>query len=127
MSKVGVTQSDLCGIGFAPEQAQLMTLSVQSAVAATGSVLSQAFESQADIVHIFSCVSAVNDGVMLRQANAYRRRQVIINATTSPLKVYPPSTSGVINNQTAGTFINLASGVGAAFDSINDNLFWART
>lgn len=127
MSKVGVTQSDLCGVGFAPEQAQLMTLSIQSAVAATGSVLSQAFESQADIVHVSSVHANTNDGIMIRQASAYRKRQVIINATANTLKVYPPSSSGSINNQSAGSSLSLASGIAAAFDSIGDNLFWART
>ena len=127
MSKVGVTQTDLCGVGFAPEQAQLMTLTVQSAVAATGSVLSQAFESQADIVYVSSVHANTNDGIMLRQANAYRRRQVVINGTANTMKVYPPSSSGSINNQLAGSALSLGSGVAAAFDSIGENLFWART
>lgn len=127
MGKVGVTQSDLAGIGFAAEQAQLMTLSIQSAVAATGSVLSQAYQSEADIVHVSSVHASTNDGLMLRNANAYRKRQVVINATTGTLKVYPPSSSGSINNQAAGSSLSLASGIAAAFDSIGDNLFWARS
>lgn len=126
MGKQGVTQTDLCGVGFSPEEAQEMTLTIQSAVAATGSVLSQAYQSSGDIIYVSSVHSSNNDGLMLRTASAYRKRQVVINGTTSTLKVYPPSSSGSINNQSAGSSYSLASGVGGVFDSIGDNLFWAR-
>ncbi len=121
----GYSKSDLSGVGFAPEQAELISLRVASAIQATGSVLSQAATSNADIVHIGRSTAA-SAGFAIRDGNAFARRQVVINATNSTQLLYPPTSAGSLNNQAAGASISLASGISAAIDTIGDNLFWVR-
>lgn len=122
----GYSKTDLCGVGFAPEQAEYLTLRVASAVAATGSVLSQAATNNADIVYIGSVHVGTNDGFMIRDANAFSRRQVVINGTSSILKLYPPSASASLNKQAQGASFSLASGIAAEIDAISSTEFWAR-
>lgn len=121
----GYSKSDLCGVGFAPEQADLITVRSQSAVQATGSVLSQAATSTADVV-LLGTSTAANAGFAIRDGNAFARRQVVINATNSTMKLYPPSALASLNNQAKGTSIDIASGVAAAIDTVSDTLFWVR-
>lgn len=121
----GYSKTDLCGVGFAPEQADLLALRVENVIA-TGSVLSQAATSVADVVKITS-VGGGNDGFKVRDGNAFSRRQVVINATSTTLKLYPPSSSASLNNQSAGDSVSIASGVGAAIDTLSETLFWVRS
>lgn len=121
----GYSKSDLCGVGFAPEQADLITVRSQSAVQATGSVLSQAATSTADIVLLGSSAAA-NAGFAIRDGNAFARRQVVINATVDTMKIYPPSASASLNNQAPGTAVSIASGIAAAIDTVSETLFWVR-
>ena len=121
----GYSKTDLSGVGFAPEQAELIALRVQSGVAALGSTLAGAATSVADIVHLGS-VAANNNGFSIRDGNAYARRQVVINATAVVAKIFPPDAASRLNNQTPGTSMDLASGVAAVIDTIGPNLFWLR-
>ncbi len=123
----GYSKTDLCGVGFAPEQAEFIAVRVQSAVAATGTALSTAATSDADVVYISSVHASNNDGFKIREGGAFSRKQVVINGTASTLKLYPPNTSSSINNRTAGASIDIASGIAAAIDTISNTQFWVRT
>ena len=91
----------------------------QSAVSATGSVLSQAYASTGDIVHCKSSSPSSNDGIALRTATATKSRQIIINRGGNILKVYPPSATGNIDALAAGAAATLSNGQQAQFWCIN--------
>ena len=121
----GYSKTDLSGVGFAPEQAELVALRVQSGVAATGAAIATGQTVYADVVHIGS-VGGGNTGIIIRDGNAFARRQVIINATATTAKIYPPDTTCSLNNLAAGSSIDLASGIACAIDTIGPKLFWLR-
>ena len=126
-SALNYLYSTLTGVGFAPEQASALSVSIDSAVAATGSLVSDAYQAQADYIFVRSAASN-NNGIRLRSGKNYARRQVIINGGASSLTVYPPynppgqtTTVGSINNLTS---VSLASGTAAIFYAYADGQYW---
>lgn len=103
----------------AEDAAQRDAWTCQSAVAATGSVLSQALATTGDIVHVYSSYASMNDGVALRTGTSTKRRQIVINRGGANLKVYPPSATGNIDALAAGVGAVLSNGQQAQFWCIN--------
>jgi len=94
-----------CGVGGG-NLANLISGGIQSGVAAAGTTLATATAVTGDVV----VVGSGTGGVKLRSAAFYPSKQVIINMTAADISVYPPSSTGVICNSTAGTAYNLGGG-----------------
>lgn len=108
------TASNIMRSGFSAMQADELQDSIQSNVAALGTVVASAVSSLADIVLIGSAGTG-NTGFQLRTGNGYKKRQTVINMGPVSATIYPP-TGGVVNNTSS---VSLASGVAAVFHSVD--------
>lgn len=112
--------TNLMSIGVPAAEADAIADSFQSATAALGNTLAAAATSNADIVHLGS-VASNNNGFALRVGTGFKKRQTVINGTSTAALIYPPTVTGFINNQAAGTSFSLASGLAATFASLDAN------
>lgn len=114
--------TDLMSIGLPASNADAISDSTQSAVAATGTAFATAVTSVADIVLIGSAASN-NAGFVLRNGLGFKRMQFVINMGPASATIYPPIVTGAINNTSTFTLTSGSSGLFASVDS-SGNQYW---
>lgn len=108
---------DAMGGGTSAGQAQAINGQVAGAVAAAGSTITDATQLNATNNTITTCASG--NGVLLYNGVISDEMWVHNGTATNDLSVYPPTSTGTINQLTAGTAILLPPNTGALFKKMS--------
>lgn len=115
--------NSLINLGLDPTKSkELVQISIDSNVAATGSVISQAATSLLDVVAIGTSTSATADAFRLRDfanTNGVARVQYVINRAAAQVRVFCPS-GGSMNGVLNGS-ATLTSGSHGQFVCLNQS------
>lgn len=93
---------DIMGGGFSAGQAQAIQGTINSAVSAAGTVITDATDLDASNNYIST--AAASSGVQLPSV-PLGDSVLVYNGGANPVKVYPPDTSSTINSASAGVAV----------------------